>query len=100
MSEDVCGNSEGTDDSDYVCVNMKVKFMNGTEEHYTFPRRVTEEDGHLMMTKIQEALDAKHLVIDLGSKIQIMPMSNILQIEVTPPPVILPSNCIRGASLV
>ena len=86
--------------SDDVCVEMKVKFVNGTEEHYTFPRQITEEDAHILVNKVQEALDAKHLIIDLGSKIQIMPMNNILQIEVTPVPVQLPENCIQGASLV
>ena len=100
MGENVCGNSEGMNDSDYECVNMKVKFMNGNEEHYTFPRRITEDDTRIMMNKIQEALEAKHLIIDLGSKVQIMPMNNILQIELTPPPVKLPKNCIKGASLV
>ncbi len=84
--------------SDDVSVMMIVKFVNGTEEHYTFPRQMTEEDAHLMVNKVQEALDAKHLIIDLGSKIQIMPMNNILQIEVTPTPVKLPKNTIQGAS--
>ena len=86
--------------NDDVNVDMTVKFVNGTEEHYTFSRQMTEEDVHIMVNKVQEALDAKHLIIDLGSKIQIMPMNNILQIEVTPVPVQLPENCIQGASLV
>jgi hypothetical protein len=86
--------------SDDVSVSMTVKFVNGTEEHYTFPRQMTEEDAHVMMNKIQEALDAKHLIIDLGSKVQVLPMNNILQIELSPPPVKLPANCIKGASLV
>ena len=81
-------------------VDMTVKFVNGTEKHYTFSRQMTEEDAHIMVNKVQEALDAKHLIIDLGSKIQIMPMNNILQIEVPPVPVQLPENCIQGASLV
>ena len=84
MIDDVCG--------DDVCVEMKVKFVNGTEEHYTFPRQITEEDAHILVNKVQEALDAKNLIIDLGSKIQIMPMNNILQIEVPPVPVQLPEN--------
>ena len=86
--------------NDDVSVDMTVKFVNGTEEHYTFSRQMTEEDAHILVNKVQEALDAKHLIIDLGSKIQIMPMNNILQIEVTPVPVQLPENCIQGASLV
>jgi hypothetical protein len=93
-------NKEEMEMSEDVIVEMKVKFMNGTEEHYTFPRQMTEEDASVMMNKIHEALDAQHLIIDLGSKIQIMPVNNILQIELTPPPVKLPKNCIPGASLV
>ena len=85
--------------SDEECVRMTVKFVNGTEEHYTFPRQVTEEDAHVMMNKVQEALDAQHLIIDLGSKVQVLPMNNILQIEISPPPTKLPSICIKGASL-
>ena len=85
---------------DDVSVDMTVKFVNGTEEHYTFPRQMTEEDAHSMVNKVQEALDAKHLIVDLGSKIQIMPMNNILQIEISPVPVKLPKNTIPGASLV
>jgi len=86
--------------SDEECVRMTVKFVNGTEENYTFPRQMTEKDAHVMMNKVQEALDAKHLIIDLGSKVQILPMNNILQIEISPTPVKLPSICIKGASLV
>lgn len=86
--------------SDVTKVSMTVKFVNGAEEHYTFARQVSEEDAYVMMNKIQEALDAQHLIVDLGSKVQVMPVNNILQIEISPPPVKLPSNCIKGASLV
>ena len=85
--------------NDDVNVDMTVKFVNGTEEHYTFSRQMTEEDAHILVNKVQEALDAKNLIVDLGSKIQIMPMNNILQIEVSPAPVKLPKNAIPGASL-
>lgn len=85
---------------DNETVEMIVKFINGTEEHYRFPRQVSEEDAHLMMNRIKEALDAKQLIINLGSKVQIMPMQNIFQIELSPPPEKLPPNCIQGALLV
>lgn len=81
-------------------VKMTVKLVDGTKERYSFERQMTEEDTHLLMKKIQGLLEAKHLIIDLGSKIQIIPMSNILTIELEPAPVTLPSNCIRGASLI
>ena len=80
------------DDTD---VKMTVKFVNGSQERYSFKRQLTDEDTHILMKKIQELLEARHLIIDLGSKIQIFPMDNILTIELEPPPVKLPSNCIR-----
>ena len=79
---------------------MPVKFVDGSHERYSFKRQMTHEDTHVLMKKIQEILEAKHLIIDLGSKIQVFPMDNILKIELEPSPVILPSNCIRGASLI
>lgn len=85
------------DDND---VKMTVKFVDGSQERYSFKRQMTNEDTHILMKKIQELLEAKHLIIDLGSKLQIFPMDNILKIELEPVPVKLPSNCIRGVSLV
>ena len=86
--------------SDDVKVKMTVKLVVGTQERYSFKRQMTDEDTHLLMKKIGGLLEAKHLLIDLGSKIQIIPMDNILTIELEPAPVTLPSNCIRGASLI
>ena len=81
-------------------VKMTVKFVDGSQERYSFERQVTNEDAHSMLKKIHEALDAKHLIIDLGSKVQVIPMNNILSVELQPPPEKLPLNCIQGASLV
>ena len=84
--------------SDEVIVRMTVKFVNGSEESYEFPRQIIDES--IIAKKIQEALEAQHLVIDLKSKVQIIPVHNILSIEITPPPLKLPPNAIREASLV
>ena len=65
---------------------MTVKFADGTKERYSFEQQVSDEDAHMVIKKIQEALEAKHLVIDLGSKVQVFPMNNILSIELIPPP--------------
>ena len=81
-------------------VRMTVKFVDGSQERYSFDRQITDEEAHVVMKKIQEALDAKPLIVDLGSKVQLFPMSNILSIELEPPPEKLPTICIRGASLI
>ena len=84
--------------SEEVIVQMTIKFINGSEENYEFPRQVVDEA--IIAKKIQEALEARHLIIDLKSKVQIIPTYNILSIEITPPPLKLPSNTIKEASLV
>lgn len=84
--------------SDEVIVRMTVKFINGSEENYEFPRQIVDES--IIVKKIQEALDSKHLIIDLKSKVQVFPIHNILSIEITPPPLKLPANAIREATLV
>ena len=84
--------------SEKTIVTMKVKFVNGDEEHYEFRRQVEDE---IQLTKrLQEALEAKFLLIELENKVQIIPFNNVLSIEVSPPPVKFPPICIKGASLV
>jgi hypothetical protein len=72
--------------------------MDGNEENYEFPRQKTDES--IIVKKIQESLESKYLIIDLKTKVQVIPIHSILSIEITPPPLRLPSNTIRGASLV
>ena len=81
-----------------VIVRMTIKFINGNEEHYEFPRQIVDEV--IIGKKIQEALDAKHLIIDLKTKVQVIPIHNILSIEITPPPLKLPPNAVKEATLV
>ena len=84
--------------SNEVIVRMTIKFVNGSEENYEFPRQIVDEA--IIAKKIQEALESNHLVIDLKSKVQVIPIHNIISIEITPPPVKLPPNAIKEASLV
>jgi hypothetical protein len=77
---------------------MTVKYINGDEEHYEFKRQVVDELQ--INKKIQEALEAKFLIIELENKMQLIPFNNVALVEVSPPPVKLPPNCIVGASLV
>jgi hypothetical protein len=84
--------------NDEITVQMKVKFINGSEENYAFPGQNVEEST--IARKIQEALESKHLIIHLKSKVQFIPIHNILSIEITPPPVKLPPNTIKEVNLV
>ena len=84
--------------SDKTTVRMTVKYTNGEEEHYQFKRQVVDE--LVINKKIQEALESKFLIIELENKLQFIPLTNVALIEISPPPVKLPPNCIEGAKLV
>jgi len=64
----------------------------------SIPRQIVDEA--IIGKKVQEALDAKHLIIDLKTKVQVIPIHNILSIEITPPPLKLPPNAVKEATLV
>ncbi|MEN8199215.1 MAG: hypothetical protein ABFR63_03975 [Thermodesulfobacteriota bacterium] len=78
-------------------VKLTIKFVDGSQESYSFERQMTEENKYVWLDKIHEQLEAKNLVIELGGKLQIFPVANILRIEIEPPPPKLPPTCIRGA---
>jgi hypothetical protein len=84
--------------SDKTYVRMTVKYINGDEEHYKFKRQMVDETQ--INDKIREALKSQFLMIELENKIQMIPFNNVALIELSPPPVKLPSTCIIGASLV
>jgi len=84
--------------SDEVIVRMTIKFINSSEENYQFSRQKVDEST--ITKKIQEALESKYLIIDLKNKVQVIPIHNILSIEITPPPLKLPSNTLNEAILV
>ena len=44
--------------SEEIKVQMTIKFINGSEEKYQFPRQLVDEA--IIAKKIQEALETKH----------------------------------------
>ncbi|MEN8189606.1 MAG: hypothetical protein ABFS19_07150 [Thermodesulfobacteriota bacterium] len=79
-------------------VKMTIKFVDGSQESYSFERQMTEEDKYTLASQLQERIDATSLAVDLGSKLLILPVNNIQRIELEPPPAKLPPHCIQGAS--
>ena len=73
---------------------MIVRFVNGKELRFTFDR---EEDQIQAAQRIQEALSAKHLVVDLSDRAMIIPVNNIESIQVSPPPTKWPRYAVRNA---
>jgi hypothetical protein len=73
---------------------MIVRFVNGKELRLAFDR---EEDQIQAGQRIQEALAAQHLVVELSDRAMIIPVHNIEIIEVYPRPATWPRYAVRNA---
>ena len=74
---------------------MVVRFMDGTEERFEYAR-LPQDDVNLA-GRIQEALDAKHLLIEVEGKLIVYPVHSIKAIEVSPVPEKLPRIVMQKA---
>ncbi len=73
---------------------MIVRFKSGKELRFAFDR---EEDQVQAAQRIQEALSAQHLVVELSDRAMVIPITNIEIIEVFPPPTKWPRYAVRNA---
>jgi hypothetical protein len=77
---------------------MVIRFVDGTEEALEHDR-LPQDDANLA-ARIQEALNAQHLVVEVDGKMVVYPFHNIKAIEVFPVPEKLPRIAIKKAHLV
>lgn len=77
---------------------MIIRFVDGTEEVLEIAR-VSEDDANLA-TRIQEALTAQHLIVEVDEKMVVYPFHNIKAIEVLPVPEKLPRFAMKRTHLV
>jgi hypothetical protein len=73
---------------------MIIRFVSGKELRFAFDR---EEDQVQAAQRIQEALSAQNLVVELPDRAMVIPISNIEIIEVYPPPPKWPRYAVRNA---
>ena len=67
---------------------MVIRFVDGTEEVVEH-NRLQQDDANLA-GRIQEALNAQHLILEVDKKMVVYPFHNIKAIEVLPAPEKLP----------
>jgi hypothetical protein len=77
---------------------MVIRFVDGTEEMLEYAR-FPQDDANLA-ARIQEALNAQHLVVEVDGKMIVYPFHNIKAIEVFPVPEKLPRIAMKTARLV
>jgi len=53
-----------------------------------------------MAVRVQKALDANKLAVEIDGELFVVPMSNVKYLQVTPAPEKMPETIIRGGSLI
>ena len=76
---------------------LTIHFTDGSKLSLTFPKQTDEL--YQMAGRVQKALDANQLSIEVGGELFVIPMSNIKYMQVNPAPEKLPDTVIRGGVL-
>jgi len=77
---------------------LTIHFTDGSKLSVTFPRQI--EEFHQMAERIQKALDASKLTIEIDGELFVIPMNNVKYLQMTPAPEKMPETIIRGGSLI
>ncbi len=76
---------------------LTVHFTDGSKLSVTFPQQ--GGDAHQISSRVQKALDANQLSIEIGGELYVMPMSSIKYLQLSPSPEKMPEVVIRGGVL-
>ncbi|MCP4982805.1 MAG: hypothetical protein GY935_20190 [Gammaproteobacteria bacterium] len=76
---------------------LTIYFMDGSEMSLNFPK----QGGNplLLAKRVQEAIDASQIAIEIDDHLYVIPTNNIKYLHVSPMPEELPETVIRGGSL-
>lgn len=76
---------------------LTIYFMDGSDMSINFP----EQAGNplLLAKRVQEAIDANQIAIEIDDQLYVIPTNNIKYMHVSPVPDELPETVIRGGSL-
>ena len=83
--------------NDAVKGTMTIRYVNGTEQKFEYTR---EENALNIASRIQDALSANQVLLELEDRVMIIPFQSILSMEVSPLPAKLPPNVIRNVRLI
>ena len=74
-----------------------VRLADGTTFNFQFP---DQADQVKMADHVQKLLASPNLTLEIDGRLLIIPVHNIVSVEVSPSPSKLPANTIRGASII
>jgi hypothetical protein len=76
---------------------LTIHFTDGSKLSMTFPQQ--SDDFSQIASRVQKALDANQLAIEVDDELFVIPMNNIKYLQVNPVPEKLPDTVIRGGAL-
>lgn len=79
---------------------MTIRYVNGTEQKFEYVRFKNESDILSGASRIQDMLKANQILLELEDRFLIIPLQNVLSIEISPPPVKFPKNTVKDVRLI
>jgi len=79
---------------------MTIRYVNGTEQKFEYARLKDDSDILSAASRIQDMLKANQILFELEDRFLIIPLQNVLNIEVSPSPVKLPLNTVKDVRLI
>ncbi len=78
---------------DEVKAVLTVRYVDGSEEKFEFSRRA---DDLSSAGRIQEALSANQILLELEDRVLIIPFQNVRAVEISPAPSKLPGIALKN----
>ncbi len=79
---------------------MTIRYVNGTEQKYEYARFKDDSDILSAASRIHDMLKANQILLELEGRFLIIPLQNVLSIEISPPPVKFPKNTVKDVRLI
>ena len=76
---------------------LTVNFIDGSKLSVNFPQQ--SDDFNQIARRVQNALDANQLAIEVEGELLVVPMSNVKYVQVNPAPEKLPDTVIQGGAV-
>jgi hypothetical protein len=76
---------------------LTIHFIDGSKLSMTFPQQTG--DFNQIASRVQKALDANQLAIEIEDELFVIPMNNVKYLQVNPAPEKLPDTVIRSGAL-
>lgn len=77
--------------------SLTICFTDGSDLKVTFPKQ--DGNPHLLAKRVQTALDARQLAIEVDNELLVIPIDNIKYFKMSPSPEKLPETVILGGSI-